>query len=255
MKRILVRLATATLFSGFLNAQSLTIYTEVYPPYQYLDAAGRPAGYACDLVRELQRRTGNADPIEIVPWIRGYTKLQSNPNLLLFSITRTRSRDPLFTWVGPIAEVQFVFCVKADSGTRVRNLAEARKLHLIGVYKEDVLDQYLTAKGFTNLDRSLDALTPVKKLLSGRIDALAASRQSLPELCRMAGARERDLRETFSLLSAQMYLAFSRTTSASIITAWTEALEGMKRDGSFERIFRRSFPDDPLPGPRLKPAQ
>lgn len=255
MKGILARLAAATLFSGFLLAQSLTIYTEVSPPYQFLDVAGKPAGYACDLVRELQRRTRNADPIEVVPWIRGYVKLQSDPNILLFAIARTRDRDPRFHWVGPIADNRYAFYVKAGSRTTIRNLADARKLHLIGVYKEDVRDQYLTAEGFTNLDRSLDALTPFKKLLSGRIDALVTSRQSLPELCRMAGAQRQDLREAFPFLSVQMYLAFSKTTPAPTVKAWAEALEGMKRDGSFERIFRKYFRDDPLPGPPLKPTQ
>lgn len=255
MKGWFARLAGWLLFSGFLTAQSLTIYTEISPPYQFKDDAGNLSGYGYELVREIQRRTGNEDPIQLVPWIRGYLDAQDSPNQLLFTIARTKERDPLFKWVGPIAEIRYLFYVKADSRITIRKLDDARKLHLIGVYKEDVRDQYLTAKGFTNLDRSLDAPTPLKKLLAGRIDALVASHQSLPGLCRMVGAQEQDLREAFPVMTVQMYLAFSRTTDPALVKAWAGALECMKRDGTFEKLYHKYIPDEPLPGPPRKPAQ
>ena len=253
MMRVIVKLLLTALLGVCLDAQSLTIYTEVSPPAQYLDSEGKLTGCSYEIVREIQRRIGSADPIEVVPWVRGYGELQGRPNVALFSVARSEDRDPLFQWVGPIRENTYSLFGRKDSRLQVRSLDEARQIGLIGVYKEDMRDQYLTRMGFTNLDRSIDSLIPVKKLLAGRIDCIVTTRSGLVELARLAGAELGDFREIFPLLRVQLYIAFSKATPAPTVRAWSAALETMKKDGTFERIYRKYPSSDPLPGPPLKP--
>jgi polar amino acid transport system substrate-binding protein len=245
--RTAAALAAVLLCAGALAGQRLTIYTEVSPPFQSLDAQGQPTGFACEVVKELQRRTGRQDPIQVVPWVRGYLAVQSEPSVALFSMARTKERLPLFQWVGPLADLHYAFYVAADSRIVIRSMEDARRLSLIGVYKEDARDLYLTAQGFRNLDRSVDALIPLRKLLAGRVDAIASTRRGLAELGRTLGVAPTALKEAYPFLHSQLYIAFSRGTPAPVVRKWSAALASMKKDGSFERLFHRYFPGEPLP--------
>ena len=253
MRRTITSFFYAALCGTALLAQPLTIYTEVSPPDQFLDAAGKPAGFAVEVVQEIQKRIGNSDPIEFVPWVRGYREIQAKPNVVLFTMARSADRDPLFEWVGPLRESNYLFFVKADSKLVIKSLEDAKKLQAVGVYKEDMRDLYLTKAGFTNLDRSLDESVMMKKLMAGRIDAMAFSREAIKEITSATGFQPSDLRETFSFLKLQIYIAFSKATNAQIVKSWSKALNAMKQDGSFEKIFRKHYPTLPLPGPEAKP--
>jgi polar amino acid transport system substrate-binding protein len=236
------------LSSGMLSAQSLNIYYEDNKPLQFRGANGKPAGFAADVVREIQRRTDNSDEIQLVPWARGLNRLGSDPNTLLFSMARTAERDNLYQWIGPIYDNSYAFYVKADSPLLISNLEEARKVASIGVYRGDVRDQVLTTLGFTNLDRANSNLSNVKKLMAGRISLFAGSPTNLQALAEEAGYKSSDFKLVFVFMHKQLYVAASQGTDPALVARWNEALGQMKQDKTFEKIFRGHVPGMDLPG-------
>jgi polar amino acid transport system substrate-binding protein len=253
MKRAIAGCISAILSGSLFLARALTIYTEVSPPHQEIGPNGELQGFSVDIVREIQKRVDNHDPIQVVPWVRGYNEIQNQPNVVLFSMARSSERDPLFEWVGPLYETTHYFYVRADSKIQLRNLEDARKLGMIGVYKEDIRDQYLTRLGFTNLDRSLDQGIMFKKLMSGRVDAIAGTPQAMDKIAMEAGVEPQNVKPAFSFLTVQGYIAFSKTTPPETVKAWAAAFQAMKKDGTFARIFKRYFPSTPLPDPSVRP--
>ena len=249
MKRMILTLTTLAIAGGAAFAQSLKVYTEISPPQQIQGADGKLSGIAIDAVREIQKRIGNKDPIEVVPWARGYQEVQADPNVVLFTMSRTAARNPMFKWVGPIDESVFYFYVKAGSAVEIKSLEDAKKLHSIGVTQSDVRDLELTKLGFTNLDRANDNTTNAKKLLLGRVDAIAASPGEINDLAKAAGCKVSDLKQTFSFLKVQLFIAFSKTTPDATVKAWADALDALKKDKTFETIYRKYEPSKPLPGP------
>jgi len=241
------------LFAGAVQAHPLTIYTEISPPDQFLDPDGKLTGFTVELVRELQKRVNNTDPIEVVPWIRGYRELETKPDVVLFAMARTAERNALFSWVGPINEDIYYFYIKADSKAVIKDLEDAKKLPMVGVYKEDVRDQYLTRVGFTNLDRSVEETVMVKKLMSGRIDALAYTREGFEQVANTGGFRPENFRETIPFLKVQTYIAFSQRTPEAIVKEWNAALKAVKTDGVFGQLFTKYYSGIPLPGPEAPP--
>lgn len=171
--------------------------------------------------------------------------------MALFATARTAQRNDLFQWVGPFDETSFCLFVKADSKITLKDLGEARNLRAIGVYTNDVRDLYLTKEGFRNLERTVDNVANVKKLMSGRIDAFASAEVSIEELARSAGYRPEDMRVALTFLKVQQFIAFSRRTPDTTVKAWSEAFEAMKKDHAFDRIFRTYYPQGPLPGPAI----
>ncbi|OEU71116.1 MAG: hypothetical protein BA863_09845 [Desulfovibrio sp. S3730MH75] len=74
------------------------------------------------------RQTGQEFPIKVMPWAQGYTMAQRQPNVALYSTTRTESRENLFKWVGPLATMKWVFFAKAGSGIKISSLDDAKKV-------------------------------------------------------------------------------------------------------------------------------
>ena len=219
--------------------QHLDIYTEVMPPSQIQDRSGEAAGPIVEMVREIQKRVGNTDPIQVVPWARGYALVQHQPNTVLFSMARTAERNALFQWVGPVSQSTYSFYVKSDSTIQIKRLEDAKKLGMIGVYRNDARDQLLTDAGFTNLARTNDSETNAKLLMDGRINAFVSSNMQVRGLIESAGYRFEDIREAFPFLTIQTWIAFSKGTPKSTVDAWAKALDAMKRDGTLDKILAR----------------
>lgn len=103
------RFLLALLIIGHLNASSetwpLQIYTEHFPPFNYVNPQGEPAGLVYDLLvlmLEQMERPDLVDRIEFVPWARGYHETTRQPDTLLFSAVRNYEREKEFIWVGPV---------------------------------------------------------------------------------------------------------------------------------------------------------
>ncbi len=229
-------------------AQPLTLLTEINPPLQTRLPNGELGGPGVEVVREIQRRVNNNDPITLVPWARGYRMVETQPNTALFVMARTASRNALFQWVGPFTETNYALYVKTDSPITLRNLADAKQLGSIGVYRDDARDQMLTQAGFANLDRTVENLTNARKLMMGRVDAFASSDSTIDDQMSAAGFARDSVREALSLMKVQTWLAFSRQTPESTVRAWADALESMKKDRTFDALMEAGMPGRKLPG-------
>ncbi len=234
-----------------ISAQSLVIYTENDPPSQFLDKDGKLTGYMIEVVQEIQKRVGNTDKVELVPWARGYDAIQKQNNVVLFSMTRTAERNPMFKWVGPTLESTSNLYAKADSKIKIAGMEEAKKLGKIGVYRDDVRDQILSKAGFTNLDRENDVTTNIKMLMGGRIDVYADSSTSFAANVKAAGFKSEDFKFILTFQKSQLFFAMSLKMPDSVVTAWNAALDTMKKDGTFEKMLKKYYPDNQLPGPAI----
>lgn len=233
---------------GGAFAQSLTIYCEDDPPNQMLGPDGQLTGMTVEVAAEIKKRIGNQDPIQMVPWARGYDEIQKIPNTVLFSMSRTAERNPLFHWVGPVLESSYGLFAKTDSRIVIRSLDDAKKLKRIGVYNADVRDTFLTQAGFRNLDRTNNNIQNFKKLMGDRIDVYASAPTSIEDEAKAAGFKASDVKNVFTFMHVQLYIALSRETPESTVKAWSDAFASMQKDGSFANIYRKYYPSLPLPG-------
>jgi polar amino acid transport system substrate-binding protein len=252
MNRILICLLSCLFFAPPVWAQSLNIYCEDDTVFQFRRPDGKLGGMVIDLVTEIQKRVGNTDVIQMVPWTRGLMHVNAEPNIVLLTMTRTTERNANYQWVGPIFDSSFALFGKADSGIVINNMDDAKKLSGIGVYRNDVLDQILTKEGFTNLDRADDSVANFKKLMKGRFFAYASSTAGIGFDARRAGYSEKDVKLLYVFMRAQEYIVISKNTDVKVAAQWNAALSAMKADGTFTRIFRRYYRDYPLPGPAQK---
>ena len=78
-----------TLFAGqsaFCN--ELTVLTEDLPPLNYIDN-GVLVGPSVEIVREIIKRLGTKEQIQVYPWARAYKMALEEKNIVLFGMTYT----------------------------------------------------------------------------------------------------------------------------------------------------------------------
>ncbi len=215
--------------------QTFRIITEEFPPYNYTKN-GKITGISTEIVREILKRLGHPDNIELIPWSEGYNLILKNEHTILFSTTRSPQREKLFRWVGPLVPNNVVFYARKGSGLPVNSLDDAKNISKIGVYKDDFGEQLLIKKGFTNLDSVIDNKENVQKLVDGKIDLWAINELTGKHLAQQVGLADK-IENVFLVDKKAMYIAFSKNTPDYIIKKWQAVLDKMHSDGSYARIF------------------
>ena len=204
---------------------------------------GELDGWAVDIVHELMHHTHCRAHIEPMPWARAYAIALDKPDVVLFPATRTEERDPLFHWVGPIFRVHWCFLARKGSGIVIHSLDDARKVGSIGTYIGDARDRYLTAQGFTNLQRTTNDANNYRKLEYGRLDLIVGSDTGLASMVEAAGIAPDNFESVFPLKEVDLYVALSRETSPSTVKAWQQAFSALREDGTLADILNRWYPD------------
>lgn len=214
---------------------SVKLYTEDAPPSSYQEK-GRLKGLSVEIVREILRRIGQPDTIEMVPWARGYKLTLTDANTALFSTTRLPQRESLFTWVGPLYQQRWGFYRWKGSGIQVADMEAAKRVNRIGTYHQDAKMQYLQARGFENLVPTNHNINNVMHLKKGNIDLWVSSDFNMPHLVRQAGVSPSQLELAYAFHTVGNYITFSKVTSPHVVRLWQAVFEEMKADGSYQRI-------------------
>lgn len=213
----------------------LRVATESSAPYSMREG-DRVAGISTDVVRAILERSGIGYTIDILPWKRAYTQALERNDACVYSTTRTPEREPLFKWIGPIVEADWVLMARADRKLNLQTLDDARP-YRIGTYNGDARDVYLRERGF-HVDPAPDDLTNPRKLMLGRIDLWAASTRSSGALLARLGYAGKIV-PVLVFNRIQVYLACNRALPDALVARMNGAVEAMERDGSAHAIVRR----------------
>jgi polar amino acid transport system substrate-binding protein len=218
--------------------QSITVVTEEYPPYNYLDTSSKKiSGMATEVVQEILKRSKIAYKLDIYPWARAYQMAQDAPNVLIYSIGRSEKREDLFKWVDVIAPYDvYLYRLKSRPEVKVSK-ADDIKHFKIGAVRDDVRAQHLEKAGVA-VDLVIEDSANAKKLASQRIDLFPIDELGMVALYRREALDPGSVVKAFKLeaLSAGLYMAFSKQTPDELVRKCRAALAEIKRDGTFDKI-------------------
>lgn len=229
-----------------IQAADLSVYTVDEPPLNFTTAkdvsyaqGDEVKGFSVDIVREIMARLHSTGRIKIIPWIRSYQLLLTQPNVVLFSMARTPLREHLFQWVGPLSISQSLLYVRRDSKAVVHGLDDARKLNGIAVIADDSKTQFLQSQGFANLSMSYSWGEIYQKVHVGRMDALADTNLDFPIKARDQGIDPREFKPAYELFDTALYIGFSKATPPEVVRHWQAALDSLKSDGTFLKLTKK----------------
>ncbi len=236
MKKLLLFMVMAwCLLSQSLIAAELTILTENLPPLNYVEN-GILVGSSVEIVQEIQKRVGSAEPIQVYPWARAYKMALEEQNVILFGMTYTEDRSNLFKWVGPLATKRDILLARKDAPFSITSLEDAKKVGRIGTLRDDIRGKLLEKQGFTNLEPVSDEQKNAQKLALGRIDLWAYKKPGFRVVCRLANVDPEQFIEVASIKESELKIAFSKMTSDQIVDQWQNAFDDMVKDGTVKKI-------------------
>ncbi|MGH1485647.1 MAG: substrate-binding periplasmic protein [Cellvibrionaceae bacterium] len=221
-----------------LNAQTITLTTEHYPPYNIdltLDGGVGVGGAATEIVLEMMRRSGYSYNLELMSWKRAYESTLKTKNTGAFSTTYTEARKNLFKWVGPLVDNDHVLLAKESSTIKIDSIDDVKE-YSVGAYRGSSAASYLQSVGLKpELVRS-DHLNPLK-LQRGRIDFWMAGHLYGPHLAKQYDVT--GLKPVYTVRKTKMYLAFNIETADDIINKLNAILRDMEQEGFLAEVYKR----------------
>ena len=237
----------ALLIGGALPAAAVDkvrILTEEFPPYNFTKN-GEITGFSTEVVHAVLKEIKIQGSIQSLPWARAYEIAQETPDVLIYSIGRSKERDKLFKWVGVIAPTNYYLFSWSGKNVKVGHLDDARK-YQIGTVNEDVGEQFLMSKGFVkgrNLQSSVKYELNFEKLKAGHVDLWIMPELVAYFLARRAGDDPvKMLVPAYRLTdlgSDGYYMAFGIKTSDALVERFRMGLEAIKRNGTFDALKRK----------------
>ena len=236
----------ATLHKNVNGTTDLKILTEEYVPLSFMEN-GKITGQATEVVRELLKRTGTDNHIQMGTWEEGYKAVLTKPYVVLFSMVMTPERKDLLQWVGPVASLDTSLYARKGSGIKIGTLEEAKKVKKIATVTEYYTELAMKKEGFTNLESCANEEIAVRKLLNGEVQLFPGSNTVMPALLKKVGATMDDVENVLTMSTDLLYITFSKGTSPDLIARWQEKLDEMKRDGTFRKIYAKWLPAENAP--------
>lgn len=206
----------------------LKVLTEEYPPYNYTEN-NQLKGISVDLLLKASGGDITTNNIKVWPWPRGYDAVQKEDNVMLFAMTRTEARDPLFKWVGPIADTKVVILVKKDNPAQsIQDLVNSGGS--IGVIKDDIGETLSKEAGIPSkqLRQAPAAKNLAKMLQAGRIQGWAYEWNVALWNLKKLGESADNYRILEPLKVAKLYFALSKSVSDDRIEAMNAAVSAAK---------------------------
>lgn len=237
----------ALLFLSVLQAHAgaIRVVTEELPPYN-MTRDGQLTGMSTEVVQAVLKEVNIQASIQSMPWARAYDLALHEPDVLIYSITRTAEREHLFKWVGTIAASRWYIYSSASHPVSLMDLDDARDWQTATV-NEDVGEQYLTARKFVigqQLQSSNRYELNYQKLRTGHVDLWISDELNARYLARQAGddptlTLVQSLRVTELEDAGGFSMAFSTATPDATVQLFQKGLKTLRENGTFDAIARK----------------
>lgn len=220
-------------------ALALKLLTEENPPLNYTENK-KLTGMATEVVHEMLKRAKIKPDIEVMAWDKAYEKAQADKETCLYSTARLANRENAFKWVGPVAVNKWGLFALGGFNAKIDSLKDVRPFRVGGVAR-DAKVEFLRQSGVTNIvEEKDDSLNPPKLTLNRKevqkIDLWVTSVANAKQVA--ARSKVADIKLVLVGKEVESFLACSPRTPAATLKVLAGALDGMKKDGSYDKIVK-----------------
>jgi len=210
---------------------------EAYPPHQFRDEAGQPAGFDVDLLRAVAKDEGLELEMRLAPWADILRRLEASEIDLNPGVFRSPAREKLLDFSVPTSPANYAVFVRTDfQGTRLADLEGKRVLVREGAYHEEQVE----TRGIPI--ETVPVATPedcIVRLAAGEADAaVVLNTQGLYFI------REHDIRNLGTLPESlgQLELRFAVPEDREeLLLRLNDGLVRAHKDGTYDALYDRWF--------------
>ena len=205
-----------------------------YPPFEYIDENGRPAGYNVDLTRAIARELGLDIEIRLGPWTEIVQDLEEGRIDAIQGMFYLPERDLTFDFTQPHAVHHYVSIVRRGEGDPPATVDDLANKHIV-VQRKDAAHDFLVGKGLANqlsLAESQEAV--LRELSEGKHDCALAVRISSLYLIEKQGLKNL-VPGRQGVLSLDYCYAVPAGHKA-LLAQFSEGLNVLEKSGELRRI-------------------
>ena len=205
-----------------------------YPPYEFLDGDGKPAGYNVDLTRAIADVMGMKVEFRFDSWSKLRSSLTGGKIDILQGISFSEERTKSIDFSPPHTIVHHA--IFARRGTPVVSSLEGLRGKKVVVFQNGIMHDSLVGLGFGAdlilTDSPADAL---RLLAAGRCDYAAVA--SLPGMYLIKELHLSNLVPVAKNVAAEKYCYAVNKGNAELLTRFSEGLAILQQTGQYEAIY------------------
>lgn len=221
-----------------------------YPPYEFDDAEGNPAGFNVDIFRAVSRVMGIDVIVTLGPWDQVRKELEDGRIDMLIGMFQSPQRDRYVDFSTPHLIIHHAIFVRKGSG--IRSEADLAEKAII-VQHQDIMHDYVLEKGLSRTIVPVESQPAGLRLLaSGRHDCFLGVK-----LQGLATVREFHL-DNLVVAGGPIYprkYGFAvKEANAPLLGRLNEGLAIIKQTGAYDRIYQKWFgviDSRQVPGPKV----
>lgn len=217
---------------------------DYYPPFNYSDENGNPAGIDIDLATEAFRRMGYEPVFQYIDWEKKKELVESGGIDCIWSSFTLTGREEQYLWAGPYMVSRQVVAVNESSD--IYRLSDLRG-KVVAVQSTTKPEQIFLEGADSRIPevREIYSLENRELLYTslgkGYVDAIAAHETSIRQYMKDYEVEYRILEE--SLMDVGLGVAFAREDDRGIAEALDRTLCEMREDGTSAEIIGRYLSD------------
>lgn len=222
--------------------QNLRYLTEDYPPANFQSEEGL-SGISIELITKVWELAGiTSQPIELVPFARGYYDLQNHNDTVLFAVARTPDREDLFKWACPIVKTRYVLLAKKENKITVLGKEQLND-YTIGTVRSDISEQILLAMltHSVNILSNVTMKPNIELLDKKRIQMIAYDELAISGMLVEFGRNPNDYEIVFTLGESVTCFAFNKNTNDKVVTQFQQLLEMLTSSEDYPRLVAKYY--------------
>lgn len=236
-------LIACTSINSFAEERTVRVAGDPYPPWTVGEAGSKPTGgIAVEIVEELFRRLNLQSAVQVYPFKRGLERIEHGEDDVILMVSRSEERERFMLFTLPIRHVRFVFYFSAEPGdfewVEWKDLQRYRIGSVAGYNVGEEWENAITDYDLKVEEVKTDTFN-IEKLLLGRIDILITDHEVMQRLIAEHPAYQGKLawHEKPVFESVNNFGISKKSFLAPMLPQINEVLQGMKDDGTFQRIL------------------
>ncbi|MCF8064348.1 MAG: transporter substrate-binding domain-containing protein [Desulfarculaceae bacterium] len=205
-----------------------------FPPYEFLDKDGHPAGYNVDLTRAIARQMGLNIEIRLGRWTERLEALKAGKIDAMQGMFYSTARDLHFDFTPAHLIAHYVAVVRKNQGPAPESVSELAGKSIVA-QRGDILHDFALKNG---LEKQLtvvgDQEEALRELVQGKYGCALVSRVTALYLIQKHGWSNLVLANK-SLLASEYCYAVSKGNKA-LLAQLCEGLQALEKSGEYRRI-------------------
>ena len=216
----------------------ITLGSDSYPPYNYLNEDGIPTGIDVELATEAFKRMGYQVDVVQINWEKKKELVESGEIDCIMGCFSMEGRLDDYRWAGPYIASRQVVAVNKSSDIYKLSDLEGKNLAVQSTTKPEGIFLNRTDERIPKLENliSLGHRELIYTFLGkGYVDAIAAHETSIIQNMKDYDSKFRILEEP--LMTVGIGVAFAKNDTRGLDEKLNQTLEEMRMDGTSEKII------------------